>query len=195
MTETRRWRLTKTWIGDPARDAVLGKVRFRSLTGRKLRLYVLVDPAPGDDGNDDRGSRAGHGLGACDDTVASVVATDPKLGRQTSGYAGTASDPWTDLRRDGDLDRSYEARQPGNVVQAARTRLTGTRRRDSMTLAIGFGPATAAASQTARAALETGFGRAAKAYAAGWAGYLGSVNEPRGASGAAPSSGASTTSP
>jgi glucoamylase len=178
VTETRRWRLTKTWIGDPARDAVLGKVQFRSLTGRKLRLYVLVDPAPGDDGNDDRGSRAGHGLAAWDDTVASVVAADPKLERHTSGYAGSASDPWADLRRDGDLDRSYEARQPGNVVQAARTRLTGTRHGDSMTLAIGFGPETAAASATARAALESGFGRAAKAYASGWAAYLGSVNEP-----------------
>ena len=178
VTETRRWRIAKTWIGDPARDAVLGKVRFRSLAGRKLRLYVLVDPAPGDDGNDDRGARVGRGVGAWDDTVASVVAADPGLGRQSSGYAGTDSDPWHDLRRDGDLDRSYEARQPGNVVQAARTRLTGTRRGDAMTLAIGFGSNAAAASQTARAALETGFGRAARAYAAGWAAYLGSVNEP-----------------
>src|ERR687896_305082 len=178
VTETRRWRITKTWIGDPARDAVLGKVRFRSLTGRRLRLYVLVDPAPGDDGNDDRGARVGRGVAAWDDTVASVVAADPGLGRQSSGYAGTDSDPWHDLRRDGDLDRSYEARQPGNVVQAARTRLTGTRRSDGMTLAIGFGSNATAASLMARAALEARFGRAARAYAAGWAAYLGSVNEP-----------------
>ncbi len=180
VTETRRWRLTKTWIADPARDAVLGKVSFRSLTGRKLRLYVLVDPAPGDDGNDDRGSRLGHGLAAWDDTVASVVAADPKLGRHTSGYAGTASDPWTDLRRDGDLDRSYEATQPGNVVQAARTRLTGTRGRDSMTLAIGFGVGARLRPRQHGANRARVRLRAARhgAYAAGWAGYLGSVNKP-----------------
>jgi glucoamylase len=177
VTQTRRWRLTKTWIADPARDAVLGTIRFRSLTGRKLRLYLLVDPAPSDDGNDDRGSRLGHGA-AWDDTVASVVAADPRIGRHTSGYAGSASDPWADLRRDGDLDRSYEATQPGNIVQAARTWLTGTRGRDSMTLAIGFGSEAAGASHTALGSLEAGFGRAARAYAAGWAAYLGSVNEP-----------------
>jgi glucoamylase len=178
VTQTRRWRLTKTWIGDPARDAVLAKVRFRSLTGRRLRLYVLVDPAPGDDGNDDRGSRLGHGLTAWDDTVASVVAADRRLHEPTSGYAGSASDPWADLERDFDLDRSYEARQPGNVVQAARTSLTGERRGDLMTLAIGFGSEPATASRTARASLETGFGRAARAYAAGWGAYLGFVKRP-----------------
>jgi glucoamylase len=180
VTRTARWRLTKTWISDPGRHAVLAKVRFRSLTPRKLRLYVLVDPAPGDDGNDDRGSELRDGLIASDDSVASAVAADPKLHEQTSGYAGTASDPWNDLRRDFDLDRSYEARQPGNVVQAARTGLTGERRHDRMTLAIGFGPESASASATARGALESGFGRAARAYARGWASYLGSVKEPPG---------------
>jgi glucoamylase len=180
VTQTSRWRLTKTWISDPARDAVLARVRFEPRTRRKLHVYVLVDPAPGDDGNDDRGAKRGHGLAAWDDTVASVVAADPKLHELTSGYAGSASDPWADLRRDFDLDRSYEAGKPGNVVQAARTRLTGERRRDRMTLAIGFGPETASAAGTARGALEEGFARAARAYAAGWGAYLGSVKEPPG---------------
>ena len=52
VTRTARWRLTKTWITDPQRATVLARVRFRSLTGKKLRLYVLADPAPGNDGND-----------------------------------------------------------------------------------------------------------------------------------------------
>src|SRR5215218_468610 len=73
VTETARWKLTKTWITDPARASVLARVRFRSLTGRKLRLYVLADPAPGDDGNDDRGAFADRRLVAFDDTAASAV--------------------------------------------------------------------------------------------------------------------------
>ena len=60
MTEGTGWRLTKTWITDPARPTVLAQVRFESLKGKPLRLYVLADPAPGDDGDDDRGISPGH---------------------------------------------------------------------------------------------------------------------------------------
>src|SRR5215210_6748771 len=44
-TRTARWRLTKTWISDPASATVLVRVRLQSLTGRRLRLFVLADPA------------------------------------------------------------------------------------------------------------------------------------------------------
>jgi glucoamylase len=180
ITETSRWRLTKTWVTDPARDAVLAEVRFESLTGRPLRLYVLVDPAPGDDGNDDRGRSLGTGLLAWDDAVASLVVAKPQLRRTTSGYAGSASDPRRDLEEDNDLDGSYDARQLGNVVQGARTQLTGLPGARRMTLAIGFGADVDAAQESGRASLAAGFAPAARRYAAGWAEYLGSVNEPPG---------------
>jgi glucoamylase len=173
-TETHRWRLTKTWITDPARATVLADVRFESRTGRPLRLYLLVDPAPGDDGNDDRGAS----LVAWDDAVASSVAAWPGLHQATSGYKGSTSDPWLDLRADGDLDRRYDARDPGNVVQAARTKLTGTHRAREMTLAIGFGADVDVARWTVRASLAQGFTPAAKRYAAGWAAYLGTLGRP-----------------
>ena len=98
VTSTSRWRLTKTWITDPARATVLARVRFESLTGRPLQLYVLADPAPGNDGNDDRGISGSHELVAYDDVAASAVAATPDLRRTTSGYRGTASDPWRDLQ-------------------------------------------------------------------------------------------------
>ena len=172
--ETRRWRLEKTWITDPDRATVLADLRFESRTGRPLALYLLADAAPGDDGNDDRG----EGLVAWDDAGASAIAAHPRLSRATSGYKGTASDPWEDLRGDRDLDREYEARDPGNVVQAARTGLTGTRGARDMTLAIGFGADAGAAVRAAHGSLASGFHRAAKRYAAGWAHYLGSVRHP-----------------
>jgi glucoamylase len=178
ITETSRWRLTETWIADPALDSVLVDVRFESRTGRPLQVYALVDPAPGDDGNDDRGrSRRGRLL-AWDDTVASAVVANPALDQTTSGYAGSASDPWLDLKADEDLDRAYDARQPGNVVQAARTRLTGRKGADRMVLAIAFGADTGEARATGRASLATGFAGLAERYSAGWARYLGSVKKP-----------------
>ncbi len=125
VTSTERWRLEKTWIADPRRDTVLADVRFESLTGEPLRLYLLADPAPGDDGNDDRGRSLGSRLLAVDDTVASQIAAKPGLRSTTSGYQGSASDPWSDLSDDYDLDGEFDARRPGNVVQAALTRLTG----------------------------------------------------------------------
>ena len=39
-----RWRLTKTYTTDPARDVVLVDVRFESLTGEPYGLHVLLDP-------------------------------------------------------------------------------------------------------------------------------------------------------
>src|SRR5215208_1951395 len=73
VTRTARWRMVKTWITDPARATVLARVRFTSLTGRPLRVFLLADPAPGDDGNDDRGQTVGRDLVAFDDAAASAV--------------------------------------------------------------------------------------------------------------------------
>ena len=50
--------LQKTWITDPSRATVLARVRLKSLTGRALKVFALVDPAPGNDGNDDVGTAA-----------------------------------------------------------------------------------------------------------------------------------------
>src|SRR5919107_5905436 len=75
VTRTDRWRLTKTWITDPARATVLARVHFEALKGSP-RLYVLADPAPGDDGNDDHGTSTDATLVASDDAGATVVAAD-----------------------------------------------------------------------------------------------------------------------
>ncbi len=163
----RRWKLEKTWITDPSRATVLADVRFKGKRG--LRVYAIADPAPGDDGNDDRGA----GMRAWDDTAASAVRADPPLRRATSGYAGTASDPRVQLSTRKRL-KVYDATQPGNVVQGARVRF----KRGRATLAIGFGADAAAARATANASLAGGFKRAARTYGAGWARYLAGVKRP-----------------
>jgi glucoamylase len=112
VTRTNRWRLTKTWITDPSRATVLARVRFRALKGSP-RLYVLADPAPGDDGNDDQGTSTPSTLLASDDAGATVVAAKPPLSETSSGYRGSASDPWQDLQDDGRRSgRAHRPRRP-----------------------------------------------------------------------------------
>lgn len=174
VTETRSWRLTKQWITDPDRPAVLARVRFESKTGRPLRLYVLADPAPGDDGNDDRGLSAPTRLLAYDDDAASAIAARPALRETTSGYRERGSDPWRRLRADRRL-RGHDARARGNVVQGARTALTGVGDRREMTLAIGFGATRDRAGATTSRALARGYASARREFDAGWKGYRGSL--------------------
>jgi glucoamylase len=180
-TRTSRWVLKKTWIADPRRPSVLARVEFTSLTGKPLRVFVLADPAPGDDGNDDLGVSLGSELVAHDATVpgvATAIASRPRLRNTTSGYLGTASDPWTDLQGDGDLDATYDATQPGNVVQAARTPLTGRGRHRTLTLAIGFSGTQATARKRAAASLAVPFSNSATRYLAPWISYLGHLRRP-----------------
>src|SRR4051794_2829631 len=156
VTQTSRWRLTKTWITDPARPTVLGDVKFESLTGKPLRLYVLADPAPGNDGNDDSGTSDDGRLIAFDDAGASTVAASPALGQTTSGYRGTSSDPWEQLQANKRL-RHYDAKEPGNVVQGARTALSGMPGAQRMRVAVGFGHQQQDATQAATQSLADGF--------------------------------------
>ena len=169
VTSGTGWRLTKTWITDPARATVLAQIRFESLSNKPLRLYVLADPAPGDDGNDNLGISPDNVLVGYDDVAASAVAAVPAFDSATSGYRGTVSDPWRDLE-DGHLS-NYDATQPGNVVQGARTTLNGLRGNQTMTLAIGFGADATTARATAAASLATGFATAETTFNAGWAEY------------------------
>jgi glucoamylase len=177
ITQGTGWRLTKTWITDPARPAVLGRIHFESLKGRPLQLYVLADPAPGNDGNDDRGISPGMQLVGYDDVAASAVAATPAFTAVTSGYRGTASDPWKDLEADRTLS-GYDATEPGNVVQGARTALTGQRGSQDMTLAIGFGSNASGAGTVAADSLAAGFTAAQTAFDAGWVGYRATLKDP-----------------
>jgi glucoamylase len=176
-----RYRITKTYATDPARDALLVDVRFESLTGRPYQVYVLHDPALNMTGDDDTGgSAAGGALLARDGAVANAVVAAPALTATSSGYLG-ASDGWTDLRGDFRLDWRYTAATPGNVVQVGRTALTGRPGAQRLTLALGFGAQPGAALRVAEAALGAGFGRVQARYAAGWRAYLSSLR-PRPAS-------------
>ena len=171
-----KYRITKTYLTDPAHDALLVDVRFESLTGEKYDVYVLHDPALNMTGDDDVGSAAHGSLLSDDGQVGSALVTAPRLTLTSSGYLGV-SDGWTDLRDDFRMDWGYEAASPGNVVQLGRTLLTGRHGGQRLTLAIGFGADSGDALDVARAALDKGFNVTALDYAAGWRAYLQSLDD------------------
>jgi glucoamylase len=168
-----RYRITKTYVTDPARNALLVDVRFQSLTGRPYKVYAYADPALSNDGNDDNGTTAPGALLTQDAAAGSALVAEPGFGRTSTGYLD-ASDGWVDLRDDHRMDWKYRSSPSGNVVQTAETKLDG-RRHEHLQLALGFGDTSAAALGTARASLKRGFARAASAYADGWHRYLGSL--------------------
>jgi glucoamylase len=176
-----RYRVTKTYVTDPARAVVLANVRVESLTGRPLQVWVRYDPALRNDGDHDRGRTAGSTLLARGGGIASALATSPALsGRaSSSGYRGTRSDPWRDVRANGRLDRRYTAAsRSGNVVQLARLPLTGLRGAQRLTMALAFARTEARAQSFASAALRAGFAPISRSYAEGWAAYMASLKAP-----------------
>ena len=165
------YRITKTYVEDPARSSLLVDVKFESLTGKKLSLYVLYDPSLSNDGTDDSGSTSGATLLASDGKSASALGAAPAFTRTSNGYLG-ASDGWTDLRSDFKMDWTYGSAPTGNVVQTAETGLTGLPGSQQLTVALGFGSSSSSASAAASASLSGGFAAASSAYEAGWHGYL-----------------------
>ncbi|MFL5858930.1 MAG: glycoside hydrolase family 15 protein [Solirubrobacteraceae bacterium] len=183
------YRITKTYTEDPARNTLLVRVRFESLTGRKLNLYVLYDPSLSNDGSDDSSTTSGSTLVASSDgetPSASALAASPAFTSTSNGYLDT-SDGWTDLRNDFRMDWHYASAPNGNVVQTAQTPLDGRKKSQEMTLALGFGGSAAEASSASSASLSVGFAAASSAYADGWHGYLsGLASEPASAGGYGP---------
>src|SRR4051812_24926681 len=138
-----RYRITKTYVTDPARSTVMVNVEFVSLDGGNYQVYARFDPSLANSGRHDGAMTSGGALLAEDTSgatkVASALVADRPFLATSNGYVGTASDGWTDLSGDFDLDNSYTAAPDGNVVQTARLALGGTARTSSAALALGFG--------------------------------------------------------
>ena len=175
-----RFVLTKTYVTDPRRSVLVVRVRLRSLTGGKLQLYAHYDPGLANDGMDDSGTTDGSVLFATDDgsPVASALTVARGFRQVSSGYVGTPSDGWEDIKDNYRMDGNYEAAPNGNLVQTGRVPVTGLRRQRT-TLALGFGRTPAKALTRADLSLAHGFRTVHRAYARGWHRYLGRLKRRR----------------
>ena len=170
-----KYRITKTYVTDPDRPTVLVDVTFESLTGEPYQLYAIYDPSLSNGGDDDTATSKNGQLLASDGKSASTLLGAPGFKEISSGYLGT-SDGWTDLRNDYKMDWHYaSATTPGNVMQTARTSLTGLSGSQRLTLALGFGGGTSGALSSAQGSLMSGFPRVAESYEASWHKYLDSL--------------------
>ena len=98
----------KTYVTDPARDAVLVDVQFESLTGGALELYAILDPACRTRATTTARATAGrHARRVRRAATRARSPPSPAPSRVSSGYHG-ASDGWTDLRSDHRMDWTYD---------------------------------------------------------------------------------------
>src|SRR5215216_4757059 len=170
-----KYRITKTYVTDPARSTVLVDVTFESLDGNPYQLYAFYDPSLSNDGMDDTASSQNGQLLASDGKVAGALVAALQFDQTSSGYKGK-SDGWVDLQRNYKMDWTFgSASKPGNVVQTARTALTGLSGSQHITLSLGFGGTTSAALSAAQSSLTSGFPTVASGYETGWHNYLASL--------------------
>jgi glucoamylase len=199
------YRLTTTYITDPARDTVLMRTRLAALPGSGtsvagLHLYARLDAHV--NGNGGGGSQnAGGNTGVIDTSTGSPVPVisstntvtnavnrdyavptymaldaDPSAPAAGVGYAGTASDGLTQL----DATRAltpYNSAPDGHIVATEDvTPAAG----GPVTLALGFGRSQASAVSTAARSLGQPFSSTAAGYVAGWLHYDAGLRPPFG---------------
>jgi glucoamylase len=175
-----RWRLTTTFITDPARPTLLIDIKFVSLDDKPYQLYAVYQPqlnnpkvaAP----LDESGETKGKALVAFDEKmqVASALVATPDFTETANGYLGT-TDGGTDLAQRYQLTTHDGSALNGTVVQTGRLGLTGMKGSQHATLALGFASDESKALDTANESLGTGFDRVAKDYGDGWGKYLRSL--------------------
>lgn len=176
-----RWRLTATFVTDPARPTLLIDVEFTSLNQQPYQLYAVYQPqlnnpriaAP----LNESGETNGKALVASEEKtqVASALVAAPDFTETANGYLGT-TDGATDLGQHYQLTAHDSSALNGTVVQTGRLDVTGLKGSQHVILGLGFASTEAKALDNANKSLATGFDRAARDYAAGWHQYLQSLH-------------------
>jgi len=197
------YRLTTTYITDPARDTVLMNTRLTALPGSGvsvagLHLYARLDAHV--NGNGGGGSQnAGGNTGVVTTAGGSAVpvisstntvtnaanrtyavptfmalASSTRSPEASVGYAGTASDGLTQLDSAHTLT-PYGSAPDGHIVA---TQELAPAPDGSLTLALGFGRSQAGAVSTAQDSLRVPFGAAEARYLAGWTAYDARLHRP-----------------
>ena len=86
-----KYRITKTYVTDPARATVLVDVDFESLSGKPYQVYALYDPSLDNGGDEDSGAVRDTALVADDeDGVSSALVASPEFGKRSTGYKDTS---------------------------------------------------------------------------------------------------------
>jgi len=169
-----RWKLTKTYITDPARSSVLVDAQFENLKGGPYQLYALYDPSLAADSGNDSGT-SGSALVTSDthnasSPVASALVASTGFSNTSTGYVGSVSDGRADLIAHHKLTTTYPAASAGNIAQVGQIPLNS--KETHFTLALGFATDTNAALSIARGSVRLPFLATQSQYQRGWKDYL-----------------------
>ncbi|MCP2342688.1 glucodextranase DOMON-like domain-containing protein [Actinomadura rupiterrae] len=189
-----RYRITTTYVTDPARDAVVMSTRVQPAN---LRLYVRLDTNV--NGNGGGGTtNGGADSGVVDASTGAPVVSDTNtvtnaanrdyavpthlalraqraLPEASVGYAGTDSDGLSQLDAKHELTPAYPSAPNGNVVATARLPID---KDGQVTFALGFGRSASSALATADSAASHPFPSTFGTYQAGWRAYDAQLRKP-----------------
>jgi glucoamylase len=164
-----RYKLTKEFIADPARDVILMDVTFEPLDDSNLQLYYSVEPHLADQGAGNSawaGTYQGiHMLFAARlDVALSLHASVPFL-QTTCGFIGK-NDGYTQLKENRKLTSLYNQATDGNIGLCGELdwKLNGGR----LLLALAFGHYPAEAGQQARAGVLADYEASRQAFIQRW---------------------------
>src|SRR6266496_4092153 len=197
-----KYRLTTTYLTDPARASVVVRTHFTPLRGRAsaYQLYVRLDATVGGNGGGGTGNggadnavidtTTGSPVPVSYDTVTATNAAnrdyavptylalraDRPFSAANSGFVGQPSDGLAQLDASHKLSANDTALH-GNVEQTA---AVSPDKHGDVTLALGFGTTQASAVATAGATVRTSLGQLAGEYAGGWRDYDEGLRRPSG---------------
>jgi glucan 1,4-alpha-glucosidase len=197
-----KYRITTSYLTDPARNTLVARVRFEPLVGTlsSYQLYVRYDPSingnggggsangGGDNGTVD--TSTGHNVLLAYDTVTvsnasnrtyatpvySALDASPAFLQVTNGFAGQASDPLVQLDSSHTLSALNTDATNGNLVQGAQVDIT---KDGEFTLVLGFGSTQGDALSASESTRATAFNKLRERYERTWNAYDDGLNAPR----------------
>jgi glucoamylase len=174
------FKITKTYITDPARPVVLIRTTFDNLSAGPLQLYADYLPQLANDGMGNTGGTdaASGDLVASNGSVSSALASSAGFTQTTTGYVGTSSDGSEQLASSHKLTSTYtSASDPGHIVQVAQIPVASSGS-TTFTLALGFGATQPAAISATAASLSAGFSTLQSSFESGWHSWVNGLNTP-----------------
>src|SRR5438067_521886 len=175
-----KYKITNTYVTDPAQSTLLIQTRFQSLDGGTYRLYLLENPSiAGGGGNDNAWWDGTNGALMASDTetlfgspltVDSALKVSSGFTAHDDGFSGRASDCYVDLSADKALNNQFDnVSGTGNVVQCGQISVGSD---TTFTVALGYGSSASSAVAPANASLSSGFSAVESSYRSGWNSYV-----------------------
>jgi glucoamylase len=166
-----RYRITKTVVTDPGRDALLQRVRFEPLKGKltDYGVYALLAPHIGNRGYSNNGWAGTYKgipmLFASRDGTALALACSAPFKAMSCGYVGF-TDGWQDISIHKKMTWFYPKAEDGNIALTGQIDLSACG--GDFVLALAFGRNWAEAGQRARGSLLQDFDETLNYYVDAW---------------------------